>query len=79
MIEFEWDPDKAKENLRKHRVSFEFATQAFRDPFGVERADDRLRRILTVAFTERGDRVRLISARRATRHEQDIYYRENGA
>lgn len=92
-IEFEWDANKATENRRKHGVSFEFATRAFRDPFGVERIDDREDygeqrliliaaadgTILAVAFTERGNRIRLISARRATRHEQGTYHRENGA
>ena len=92
MIEFEWDDVKAAENLRKHGVSFEFAAAAFRDPLGVEWIDDRedygeVRLILlgmadgtvlVVAYTERESRIRLISARRATRYEQDRYFRENG-
>lgn len=91
-IEFEWDADKARENRRKHGVSFEFATQAFLDPFGVDWIDetenDEERTILlamakgillVVVFTERGNRTRLISARRATGDEQDDYYRENNA
>jgi uncharacterized DUF497 family protein len=36
---FEWDPEKAKSNLRKHRVSFEIATRAFADPFAVVEKD----------------------------------------
>lgn len=86
MLEFEWDTEKAAENLRKHGVSFELATLAFRDPFGVEWIDNREEygeertillgmadgTILVVVYTERGERLRLISARRATRHEQDF-------
>lgn len=93
MAEFAWDDAKAAENLRKHGVSFELATQAFRDPFAVEWIDEREAygeertillgmadgTLLVVVYTERGDRRRLISARRATRHEQNLYYSENGA
>ena len=93
MIEFEWDDAKAAENLRKHGVSFELAAKAFRDPFGMEWIDDRedygeVRTlllgmadgsVLTVVYTERGSRIRLISARRATRYEQDRYHLENGS
>lgn len=93
MIEFEWDDAKAAENSRKHGVSFEFAAGAFRDPFGIEWIDDRedygeVRTILlgmadgsvlTVVYVERGNRIRLISARRATRYEQDRYHLENGS
>ena len=92
MLEFEWDDAKATENQRKHGISFAFAVQAFRDPFAIEWVDDREAygeertvllaaadgTILVVIYTERSDRIRLISARRATRHEQDRYYRENG-
>lgn len=93
MLEFEWDEEKAVENLRKHGVSFELATLAFRDPLAVEWIDEREDygeertillgmadgTILVVVYTERGERLRLISARRATRHEQDFYHRENGS
>jgi uncharacterized DUF497 family protein len=89
--EFEWDRDKAAANWREHGVAFHEAINAFRDPFAVERIDDRedyaeerinligmCNGILThVTYTERGERVRIISARRAERHEQDDYYREN--
>lgn len=90
-IEFEWDADKARENRRKHGVSFEHAKRAFTDPFGVEWLDDGEHgeertillamadgTILVVVFTERGERVRLISARKATRSEQDLYFKESG-
>jgi uncharacterized DUF497 family protein len=90
-LEFEWDEDKAAANWRDHGVAFNEAIQAFRDTFAVERIDDRedygeerinligMREgvLLHVTYTERGDRVRIISARRAERHEQDDYYREN--
>jgi len=96
MIEFEWNEHKARENLRKHGVSFEQATQAFRDPLGLEWIDDSeageersvllgltSNGLLMVVHTDRStdddiQRIRLISARRATRDEEDIYYRENG-
>ena len=88
---FEWDDDKAAENWRRHGVLFSQAARAARDPFAVEwideREDYREQRInllgmcegiiLHVTYTERDERIRIISARRATRHEQDHYYREN--
>jgi hypothetical protein len=91
MIGFEWDDAKATANLRAHDVSFEVATAAFRDAFAVEWIDTRQdygeerlillgmveRGVLLVVYTERGDNIRIISARRATKHEQDIYYRQN--
>ena len=93
MIEFEWDDEKAAANLLTHGVSFELATRAFLDPSAVEWVDEREAygeertillamadgTILVVVYTERGDRIRLISARRATRDEQDLYTLENGA
>jgi hypothetical protein len=90
-VSFEWDEAKAAENYAKHGVSFETAAKVFGDPFGVERLDDRENygeerfiligvveeTVLTVVYTERNDRVRIISARRATRREQDDYFTEN--
>jgi uncharacterized protein len=87
--EFEWDANKAEANLRKHGVAFEAARRVFKDCFAVETADTDLSygearfvitgmvdgRLLRVVFTERGDRIRIISARKATRHEQRKYYR----
>jgi uncharacterized DUF497 family protein len=94
MIAFEWADEKARQNLRKHGVSFEQATQTFRDPMGIECMDDSENYgeeraimagngLLMVVHTDRSygadpQRIRLISARRATRDEQDCYYRENG-
>ncbi len=91
MLEFEWDDAKARANERKHGVTFERAKLAFGDPFAIAALDDRKdygeeryfligaanRALLFVAYAERGDRIRIISARRVTRHEQGIYDRQN--
>jgi uncharacterized DUF497 family protein len=88
---FEWDDDKAAENRRRHRVSFEEATLAVGDPFAIEWLDTREAygeerivlvgmsqgRLLTVVYAQRAERLRIISARRATKHEQDDYFRQN--
>jgi uncharacterized protein len=88
---FEWDDAKAAENWRRHGVTFPQGVEALCDPFAVEEIDDRedygeerinllgMRGdvILHVTYTERGDRIRIISARRATKDEQDHYYRQN--
>ena len=85
---FEWDDAKAITNLRKHQIAFEDAQTVFDDPnavLAIDDADDEIRDctiglssvgLLLVVSTERGDRIRIISARRATRHEQDGYYRQ---
>ena len=85
---FEWDDGKAASNRRKHGVSFDDALSAFDDPDGFDEDDadqdeERWKRIgmsaiglLAVIYTERGPRIRIISARRATRHEQDGYNRK---
>ena len=89
--EFEWDPDKEAANIQKHGISFTQAAAAFRDPFAVDWIDDREDygeervvllgmtdgSVLLVVYTERGSRIRIISARRADRYEQEIYFREN--
>lgn len=91
MPDFEWDDDKALANWCNHGVAFNEAVKVFRDPFAVEWMDDRVDygeervnlvgmcdgALVHVTYTERGDRVRIISARRADRYEQDDYYREN--
>ena len=88
---FERDREKATANFRDHGVAFDEAVAAFRDPFRVEQVDDREDYgedrinllgvgggvILQVTYTERGEGIRIISARRAAKHEQDYYYREN--
>jgi uncharacterized DUF497 family protein len=78
--EFEWDDIKARRNARAHGVTFEVARRAFTDPRLIERLDpdepdeDRLLLtglagdvLLTVCYVERGRRIRIISARKATR------------
>lgn len=83
--DFEWDADKAASNLAKHGVSFEEAALAMRDPLSQDFADGLhpanlvtlaatpSGRILYVVSTERERRIRLISARDATRHERRRY------
>ncbi|MGZ8219203.1 BrnT family toxin [Methylomagnum sp.] len=85
------DDTKAAKNWRDYGIAFPFATQAFSDPFAAEWIDNRENYgekplnllgmcqgvLLHVTYTERGDRIRLISARRAESHEHDHYYREN--
>jgi uncharacterized protein len=88
-VRFEWDDDKAKTNLKKHKVSFDEASTVFGDPLAKIFSDDKhsleeireiivghsiLERLLLVSFTERGrDVVRIISARVATRNERKSY------
>lgn len=88
---FDWDPEKAESNLRKHRVSLEEASTVFGDPLALLMTDpdhsheeDRYvllgmstrQRLLVVAFAERPPLTRLISARRATRNERRRYEEE---
>jgi len=85
--DFEWDSDKADVNVAKHGVSFEEAASAFldlelvivRDPTEAARfialGFSRMARLLFVVHVERGPRVRIISARRATRSEGKTYER----
>ena len=87
-ILFEWDEEKAAVNEAKHGVSFEEAKTVFNDPFSVTIADpdhsigeDRyldiglsaMGRALVVWYTERGERIRLIGSRRASRAERQSY------
>ncbi len=83
--DFEWDADKADLNVAKHGVTFEEAIAAMLDPLAIDFDDLTFPEnlvtlaasprgaILYVITTERGDRVRVISARRATNHERQIY------
>ena len=84
---FEWDDAKARANLEKHEVSFDVARRVFDDPAAVDRLDDDgthgedrsvitgmvAGSLLTVVYTVREERIRIISARKATRREQDRY------
>ena len=91
-MEFEWNAAKAKANWNTHGVRFELAKTVFRDPFAIERIDDREdygeqrfvivgiaegQVLLFVAYAEREERIRIISARRATQYEQDDYFSQN--
>ena len=84
-----WDPEKAKENREKHGVSFPDAEAVLFDPHDITREDesaegeqrfvtmglDALGRVLVVVYTYRGEAVRMISARKATRNESRTYER----
>src|SRR5207253_11089014 len=87
-LDCEWDEGKAKTNLNKHGVSFEEASSVFAGPLALTIPDplhseeeDRFvtlgeshrRRLLVVVSTDRGDKVRIISARVATRRERKDY------
>lgn len=86
-MEFEWDPAKDAANFAKHGVRFAQAARIFADPRRLERVDRRQDygeerrqtigsvdgRVLLVAYTLRGGRIRLISARRAHDHEERAY------
>jgi len=92
MIEFEWDLHKARYNMQQHGVSFTEAATVLSDDLGVTVYDpdhsvdeDRYitirwsqqHRLLMVSHTERGDRIRLISARELTRAEREAYEEEH--
>ena len=86
---FVWDSEKAIINKKKHKVSFETAARVFLDENLVDDIDDfhsdledrfkiigKVGTILTVIYTERGDRNRIISARSATKKEVKKYYEQ---
>ena len=87
-MEFDSDPNKAANNLKKHKVSFEEAASVFGDPMAYTFADpdhsfgeerwlmfglSRVARVLAVVFTHRRGKYRIISARLAKRHERKTY------
>lgn len=87
-MEFEWNPDKAVLNLEKHGVSFQEAATVFNDPLSMTFPDpdhsigesryviiglSRFGQLLVVAHTDRERKVRIISARKATRQERRFY------
>ena len=87
-MQFDWDKNKAKHNLSKHEVSFEEAKTVFDDPLYVdfydpEHSEDEDRyllvgqsnrgRLLIISYTERGNLIRLISAREVTKTERETY------
>ena len=92
-LKFEWHGPKAAANRAKHKVTFEEAKTVFGDPLGRITDDPRhsegeerfvllgqsdRRRLLVVLFTERGEAVHLISARKATRRERKHYEESEG-
>jgi hypothetical protein len=87
-MEFEWDTRKAAANARKHGVSFQEAATVFGDTMAITYPDpdpseserrsvtfgmSRDRRLLVVAHTDRGGRIRIITARLLAKHERKIY------
>lgn len=87
-MKIEWDPRKASSNLRKHKVSFEEASTSLSDPMAATGADpdhsateDRFitfgvskkGRLLVVAHADEGETIRIISARRASKGERELY------
>jgi uncharacterized DUF497 family protein len=91
-MNFEWDRDKAAFNLEHHGVTFEEAASAFADPLSStildpDHSDEESRfilvgeafsgRLLVVVHTDRGESIRLISARLATRRERRQYEQES--
>jgi uncharacterized protein len=91
-LQFTWDPQKAAANLRKHGVGFPEAATAFADPLSLTIADpdhsvgeerfvligqSERRRLVVVAHLERGELIRIISARPATRPERKTYEEED--
>ena len=87
-VEFEWDPNKAEENLKKHGVGFPEATTVFADPFELTIPDpdhsegearflslgmSTANRLLVVAYTERGAKIRIVHARVAASRERRAY------
>jgi hypothetical protein len=87
-LPFEWDEEKAEDNIRKHNISFEEAKSVFGDPFSITIDDpdhseheqrfidigySKNGRVLVVVYTERGRKTRIISCRKATRIERRKY------
>ena len=87
-MQFEWDPQKAARNVQDHGVSFEEAASVFGDPLAGTIPDPEhsteeprfitigvtpAQRLIVVVHTDRADRIRIISARRATRAEKKKY------
>ena len=92
MVNFEWDPGKATQNRRKHRVSFQEAASVFGDPLAVTYPDpdhsmsehrfitvgvSGAGRVLMVAHADRNENIRIISARKTTQRERKHYEEKN--
>ena len=88
-LKFIWDSEKAKINLKKHKIKFEDAVYVFFDDNRIDEFDElhsddedrykvvgKVANILTVIYTERDDKTRIISARQATKREEVQYYEQ---
>ena len=89
-MQFEWDEQKEKINIKKHGLDFETAARVFQDENRLELFDEEhseyedryitiglindVACVIMVVYTERGEAVRIISARKATRQEREMYY-----
>jgi len=91
-VNFEWDPGKARQNRRKHRVSFQEAASVFGDPFSITYPDPDHSiaeqrfitvgtssggQVLIVAHADRNENIRIVSARKTTRGEREHYEGKN--
>ena len=88
---FEWDDDKARQNVSKHQIDFWAARLVFADPGVMDDDDDTMDygedryravgmvngEVITVFYTLRDSRARIVTARRATRKERQDYARQN--
>ena len=89
-MQFIWDEDKNQKNVLKHGIDFETAAHVFADPMRIERYDEKhsgdedryitigtinqTTYVVMVAYTERYEAIRIISARKATSRERRAYY-----
>jgi uncharacterized DUF497 family protein len=89
-MQFEWDDEKNKINIKKHKISFSIAKFVFNDENRIEIFDEihsinedryitigiinQMPVVVTVVYTEMGQKIRLISARKATAEERRMYY-----
>jgi len=91
-MEFEWDPGKAARNLKDHKITFEEAATVFGDPLSLtypdpDHSNDESRfitvgnsidgQLLLVSHTDRDEKIRIISAREATKRERKFYEEES--
>ena len=87
-LSFEWDEEKAKANLKKHKVGFDEAATVFTEAYSItihdpDHSADEQRyidigtsdkgRVLVVVYTERGSHIRIVSCRKATSSERKLY------
>ncbi len=89
-MNFEWDQEKEKKNIAKHGINFTTAMRVFGDYYRIEKYDEEHSQeedryltigkvngtymVVTVVYTERGEAIRIISARLATKAEREEYY-----